>query len=146
MIRTPIIHPELLAGLARLGHGSQVLVADALFPHATGANPAAPCVNLNLTAGTVPAAQIVGLLGQMVQLEAATFMFDPGTDDGESPAVADFRASLSGHLHWGGKSVDWSGLDRFAFYEACRAPSVGLVIASGEVRPYANLLLTIGVP
>lgn len=146
MMRIPIIHPELLAGLARLGHGSQVLVADALFPHATGANPTAPRVNLNLAPGTVPAAQIVGLLGQVVHVEAATFMFDPGTDDGESTAVLDFRAALGGHTHWGGKQVEWSGLDRFDFYDACLKPSVGLVIASGEVRPYANLLLTIGIP
>ena len=32
-----------------------------------------------------------------------------------------------------------------AFYEATRADTLGLVIATGDVRPYANVLLTIGV-
>ena len=36
-------------------------------------------------------------------------------------------------------------LRRFEFYEAASAPDVTLVIATGEQRIYANLLLTIGV-
>lgn len=146
MMRSQIIHPELLAGLARLGHGSQVLIADALFPHVTGANPAAPRVHLNVTPGTVPAAQVVGLVGQAVNIESAAFMIDPEAERGESLAVADFQAGLADHRHGGGREIEWSGIDRFGFYNACREPSVGLVIATGEIRPYANLLITVGVP
>lgn len=146
MMRSQIIHPELLAGLARLGHGSQVLIADALFPHVTGANPAAPRVHLNVTPGTVPAAQVVGLVGQAVNIESAAFMIDPEAEGGEARAVGDFRAALIDHRHWGGRAIEWSGLERFAFYDACQASSVGLVIATGEIRPYANLLITVGVP
>jgi L-fucose mutarotase len=36
-------------------------------------------------------------------------------------------------------------LDRFAFYAAARSEDVALVIATGERRVYANVLLTLGV-
>lgn len=146
MLRTPILHPDLLAGLARCGHGSQVLIADALFPHATGADPAVPRVHLNLTPGTVPAAQIVALVAEACFIENAAFMVDPTSPQGESPAVLDYRALLADHRHWGGQQVTWQPIERMAFYDACREREVALVIASGEVRPYANLLLTIGIP
>lgn len=146
MMRTPILHPELLAGLARLGHGSQLLIADAMYPHATGVRPGTPVVNLNLTEGMVPASLVVKLIGEAVHLEHATFMFDPHADEGESSAVLDYKAILAEHRHWGGRHIEWAGLDRHDFYAACHAPSVGLLVTTGETRPYANLLLTIGVP
>ncbi|WP_333771874.1 RbsD/FucU domain-containing protein [Streptomyces sp. IBSBF 2435] len=36
-------------------------------------------------------------------------------------------------------------MDRFPFYDAARAPDTALVIATGDRRTYANLLLTLGV-
>ena len=36
-------------------------------------------------------------------------------------------------------------IERFAFYETARGTDVALVIATGEQRIYANILLTIGV-
>ena len=36
-------------------------------------------------------------------------------------------------------------MGRFEFYDAARDSDVALVIATGEQRVYANLLLTIGV-
>lgn len=143
MMRTGIMHPDLLAGLARLGHGSQVLVADALFPHATGANPDAPRVHLNLAPGLVGADDIIRLIAETVHVEAAAYMDSP---DGASEPVKGYQALLADHRHSGGQPISWQAIERFAFYDTCQAANVGLVIASGDVRPYANLLLTIGVP
>ena len=36
-------------------------------------------------------------------------------------------------------------LERFAFYDAAKGDSCCLVVATGEQRIYANILLTIGV-
>ncbi len=55
-------------------------------------------------------------------------------------------AALSAHRHGGGQRTSWEGVERFAFCEACHARSVSIVIATGETRPYSNLLLTVGVP
>lgn len=138
MLRYPVIHPDLLQVLAAAGHGSQILVADALYPHSTGAHPAARRIHLNLREGLVAASDIVAAIDDATYLEAASFM--QNAEGGDSPAVTDYRAQLA---H---RELAWIGIERFAFYEAARSPSVAAVVVSGETRPYANLLLTIGVP
>jgi L-fucose mutarotase len=54
------------------------------------------------------------------------------------PAHDGYRLALA-------DGVAWTELGRFEFYEACRTNDVAIVIATGEQRVYANLLLTIGV-
>jgi len=54
------------------------------------------------------------------------------------PAHEGFRLALA-------KGVAWTELGRFEFYEACRTNDVAIVIATGEQRVYANILLTVGV-
>lgn len=143
MLRGGILHPDLLRGLARCGHGSKVLVADALFPHATGARPEVERIHLNLSPGMVPATEVVRLIADACHIEAATWMWAP---DGPPDAVTEYRRLLADHRHWGGQEVRWDATERLDFYDLCRAPGVALMVVTGEVRPYANLLLTIGVP
>jgi len=45
----------------------------------------------------------------------------------------------------GDGGIDLEPVGRFEFYEAARSPNLALVIATGEQRVYANILLTIGV-
>ena len=144
MIRQRLLHPPLLAALAGAGHGSQVLVADALYPHDVGANPSAARIYLNLTPGLVAARDVIELIADACHLEAALFMEDE--HGAASQAVTEYRAALATHRHGGGREISWQGAERFAFYEACRRPSVSVVIATGETRPYSNLLITVGVP
>lgn len=144
MMRSGLLHPPLLAALAGAGHGSQVLLADALYPHDTGANPRATRIHLNLRPGLVAARDVLQLVADSCYIEAARFMED--ADGGASDAVREYQEALADHRHWGGQEVGWSSLERFAFYDACQSPSVSVVVATGEVRPYSNLLLTIGVP
>ena len=56
----------------------------------------------------------------------------------EPPIAGEFRAIL-------GRKVPVHAHERFAFYDLCKDPDTALVIASGEQRIYANILLTIGV-
>lgn len=144
MLRGPIIHPTLLEALARCGHGSQIVVVDALYPSVTHVNPEADRVELNLTPGIVPAAKILELVGESMQIEKATYMRD--ATGGVSEPVAEFQQLLEGHTHHCGDPVEWDSLERFEFYDAARGEDVSLVIVSGEVRPYACVLLTVGVP
>ena len=44
-----------------------------------------------------------------------------------------------------GKGLQLQPLGRFQFYDAARDRNTTLVIATGEQRIYANILLTIGV-
>lgn len=144
MMRSGILHPELLAGLAEAGHGARILIADALYPHSTGANPAARRVHLNLKPGLVAAADVLDLVAESVHLEAATYMEIAEGD--KSLLVHTYQTALTDHRHGGGKPISWQGLQRHDFYAACREPETSLLIATGETHPYANLLLTVGVP
>ncbi len=144
MIKHGMLHPELLAGLAAAGHGSQLLVADALYPHSTGAPATASRVHLNLRPGLVAAHDVIEVVAGTVPIEAAVFMTD--ADGDESEPVREYRTLLAPHRHDGDQEVAWSGLRRMDFYDACRQPDVCLLVATGETRPYANLLLRIGIP
>ncbi len=136
MLKTKLLHPEILAALGGAGHGSKVLIADGNFPFSTGANPGARRVYLNLAPGMVKATDVLRILIDAIPIEAAQVM-QPATGD-EPSIFNEFRAQLS-------KEIALQPLGRFEFYDTARLPDVALVIATGEQRVYANLLLTIGV-
>ena len=71
----------------------------------------------------------------VIPIEAAHVMVPDAGD--EPPIFSEFRPIMSGQ--------ELYILRRFEFYEAASRPDVALVIATGERRIYANILLTIGV-
>lgn len=136
------IHPELLNALGRAGHGSKILITDGNYPHETGANPAARRIYLNLAPGLLGVGQILDVLKTAVPIEQAGIMVPaadapPELRPARIEAHDEYRAALPG--------VEFVEIDRWDFYEEAKKPEVGIVIASGEQRIYANLLLTIGV-
>jgi L-fucose mutarotase len=136
MLRSRLTHPQILAALGSAGHGSQVLIADGNYPFVTGANAQAARVYLNLTRGFAPVDEVLAVLVEALPIEAAQVMMP--ASGVEAPIFRDFRRVLP-------SGVPLSTLERFAFYDAARSPNVALVIATGEQRIYANILLTIGV-
>jgi L-fucose mutarotase len=136
MLSYELTHPEILGALARAGHGSQVLISDGHFPHSTGAHPAAARVWLNLAPGVLSATEILRAVRGAITIEAARVMAPAVPED--LPAHADFRGLLPA-------AVQLEALGRWDFYDACKQDTVALVIASGDVRPFANILLTLGV-
>lgn len=136
MLKTKLLHPELLAALGSAGHGSKVLIADGNYPFGTGANASARRVYLNLAPGLVAVTDVLKVLAEVIPIEAAQVM-QPAS--GEEPSIfKEFRMLLP-------KEIDLAPLSRYEFYDAAREPDTALVIATGEQRVYANLLLTIGV-
>ena len=112
-----------------------MLIADGNYPFRTGANLAARHVFLNLRRGLVTVTDVLEVLAATVPIEAAEVM---RPDEGPEPEVfAAFRAALPG--------LDLRVHPRRAFYDRARQPDVGVVVATGEARVFANLLLTIGV-
>lgn len=136
MLTFALTHPQILHALACAGHGSKILIADGNYPFSTGANPAAEHVYLNLTRGFAPVDQVLAVLARAIPIESAAVMMP--ADGKEAPIFSDFRRQLPAGIELG-------FLERFAFYEAARSRDVALVIATGEQRIYANILLTIGV-
>lgn len=135
MLRTTLLHPEILSVLGRLGHGSKVLIADGNYPFTTGSNSAAAHVFLNLRPGLVNVTDVLETLITAIPVEAAHVM---QPHDGSTPPIfSEFAALLP--------TLELERVERFAFYDLARTNDVGLVIATGEARVYANILLTIGV-
>ncbi len=135
MLKTQLIHPEILEALGGSGHGGKVLIADGNYPFNTRANPAAKRVYLNFTAGKLGVVEVLEVLVGAIPIEAVDVMTPDG---GDEPSIfADFRRLLPG--------IELQKNGRFPFYDLARDPDCCLVIATGEQRIYANILLTIGV-
>lgn len=135
MIHGELLHPTILKALASAGHGSVVLIADSNYPFSTGAHPAAERVYLNLAPGLVRVTDVVRVLATTIPVEAAHAI---APDSGPEPAIfQEYRQLLPG--------VEIQTLGRFPFYEAARSVNTALVIATGEQRTWACILLTIGV-
>lgn len=136
MLKTELIHPEILGALGKLGHGSKVLIADGNYPMLTGSHPSATRVYLNLTPGIVSATGVLRVLVNAISIEGAEVMIP---ESGEEPGIfSEFRNLLPNELVL-------KPLGRADFYSAARDFNTALVIATGEQRIFANVLLTIGV-
>ena len=145
MLKTGLLHPQILAALARSGHGSKVLISDGYYPHWTTRGPNAEVVYLNLAPGKCTVTEVLEVLLTAVPVEAAEIMDTLKSGPyamKEDPAIwGEFRQIIKA----AGLTLELGKIERFAFYETASKPDVCLVIATGEQRIYANLLLTIGV-
>jgi len=145
VLKTLLLHPQILAALAGAGHGSLVLVADGNYPASTSRGPNVAVVHLNLRPGVVDAVTIVDALAQSVPVEEALVMAPMAQGAyamaDEPPIWAEFAAALAR----GGSPVPLQQVDRMAFYDLVATPQVALVVVSGDTRLYGNLLLRIGV-
>lgn len=135
MLTTYLTHPPLLAALAAAGHGSKVLIADSNYPHATAHGANAQVIHLNFTRGLVNGTDALAGIISVIPVESAAVMA-PGEEF--LPVHEEYKALL-------GEGVDVEIMERFAFYDACRSSDLAVLVATGEDRIYANLLLTVGV-
>jgi len=134
MLKTKLIHPEILKSLATSGHTGMVLIADGNYPFATLANPNAKRVYLNLAPGKLTVTEVLEILLTTIPVEAAHAM---RTADGTTPDIfEDFEDMLD---------VTIQKLDPQSFYDLAFDKNMALVIATGEQRLYGNIILTIGV-
>lgn len=136
MLKGPITHPEILQALGAAGHGSLVVIADSNYPFSTGSNPAAKHVYLNLASGKLTVTDVLEVLVEAIPIEAAEGI---APDDGPEPKIFEnYRELLP-------DGTPLSKLGRFEFYDKARTSDTALVIATGEQRTWACLILTIGV-
>jgi len=136
MLKSKLLHPDILRVLGTSGHFSQILIADGNYPFASKSRLEATKVYLNLMPGIPKTTDVLEALLDMIPIQEATVMQTP---EGELAPVLDEYATMlpSGTLI--------TRLERYAFYDAVCSPMTSLVIATGETRRFANLLLTMGV-
>jgi L-fucose mutarotase len=135
MLKSPLLHPEILSALGSAGHGAKILVADGNYPFETQAGNNAKKVYLNLAPGTVTVPEVLAVLNVAVEIEATETIVP---EDGTEPEIFRDYTEILGEK-------EMRPLNRYEFYEAARQDDVCLVIATGELRTFACILLTIGV-
>ncbi|HEY4328703.1 MAG TPA: RbsD/FucU family protein [Phycisphaerae bacterium] len=145
MLKTPIIHPQILHALGRAGHSSKILIADGNYPHFTKRGPNADIVYLNFAPGMMNVTDILAGIANSVPIELAEVM-EPARAGAyamknDPPIYEDFKKILKAR----NAALDLTRVERFAFYESAGTKDVTLTIATGDQRIYANILLTIGV-
>ena len=134
---SPCLSPELLKVLAEMGHGDEIILADAHFPgHSVNSR--------TLRADGLSVAQLLGAIIPLFELDSYAdplVMMQPVEGDELDLAVErDYMAAIRAHSPG---APDPKRIDRFAFYERSRYAYA--VVMSGDVRKYGNVLLKKGV-
>lgn len=133
----PCLGPELLKVLAEMGHGDEIVLADAHFPgHAvhTRVLRADGVAIATLLDGILP-------LFELDSYDAPLVMMAAVEGDSLEPAVeARYMQIVRRHVPGATPPVR---LDRFAFYT--RARQAYAVLMTGETAKYGNILLKKGV-
>ena len=127
MKKTGILHADLAAHLARLGHTDQFLVVDSGFP----VPPGVPVVDLRVVYGLPGFAPVLTAIADEVVIEHTLVATELA---GANPTIHDVIVGRFGELD----TVDHSELKR-------RAAAARFAVRTAEDTPYANVLLTAGV-
>lgn len=135
MIKSNIIHPELISTLAKCGHKTKILIADSNYSFVTNSSPNAIIIYLNLSPGMINATDILDALLTEINVESAILMDTPA--DFNPEIYQEYKDRLSAE-------VEFTSLERYAFYNTAKSDDLLLVIASGEKRRFANIILTVG--
>ena len=135
---SPLLSPELLANLARMGHGDEIILADAHFP--------AESFNSNVIRADglrIPALlnAILPLLELDAYVPTPLAMMAAVEGDQLDPQVErDYRSAIDRHAP---EAPQIERVDRFAFYE--RAERAFAVVMTGETAKYGNIIFKKGV-
>ncbi len=133
---SPVLSPELLKVLSEMGHGDEIVLADAHFPgHSVNERVLrADGVNVDtLLRGLIPLFELDSYAPPLIMMAAV------GNDALDPTVEQRYRQALFG----GASGPAIERIDRFAFYE--RAQKAFAVVMTGEVAKYGNILLKKGV-
>lgn len=135
---SPLFSPELLATLYRMGHGDEIVLADAHFP----GHSVHPLV---IRADGLPIDDLLGAILPLFALDSyvpdPVVMMAPVANDTADPAVAATYQTLIDSHSPGAPPIHF--IERFAFYE--RAKAAFAVVITSDTRKYANIILKKGV-
>jgi L-fucose mutarotase len=134
----PLLTPDLLHALAEMGHGDTLAIVDANFP-ATRIGRRVIAVR-GASSPEVLDAVLTLLPLDTSESPPACTMEVVGDPDAVPEPVADFAAVFTGHALG---DCEIGRLARHDFYDRTREAFA--VVATGEIRPYGNILLVKGV-
>ncbi|MCL2194724.1 MAG: fucose isomerase [Oscillospiraceae bacterium] len=132
----PCLSPELLKILAEMGHGDEIVLADANFPAASLAQHLVRADNSNIPT-LLDAILMYFPLDTFV--ECPVVLMDTGDANVRPPIWQEYSKCIL--RRDGDRPV--ALLERYAFYE--RAAQAYAIVATGETELYANVILKKGV-
>ena len=135
---SPLISPELLHTLYRMGHGDEIVLADAHFPGESHNTNVIRADGLKI-APLLEAIAPLLILDQYV--ENPLGMMDAVEGDALDPTVeSSYLAAI--RKSWPDTKPP-ERIERFAFYD--RAQAAFAVVMTGETAKYGNIILKKGV-
>ncbi|MFN7813501.1 MAG: RbsD/FucU family protein [Planctomycetia bacterium] len=146
MLHGTLLHPQILAALARAGHHSRILIADGNYPAANKRGPRADLVSLQVMPGVPTVAQVLeAVLGAVVIDEINTMGVDrsdsyAAATPGDPPVWAEYRRIIAA----AGSTCRLEPIVKWDFYKAVSGDDHVLTIQTADTAPWANLLLTLG--
>ncbi len=133
---SPAVSPELLKVLSEMGHGDEIILADAHFPgHSFNERVLrADGVGVDtLLRGIIPLFELDSYAQPLVMMAAVE------GDELDLTVEQRYREAL----FRGASGPEILRIDRFAFYD--RAKAAFAVVMTGEVAKYGNIILKKGV-
>jgi L-fucose mutarotase len=135
---SPLLSPELLATLNTMGHGDEIVLADAHFPADTMNEYVIRADGLKIPE-LLDAILPLMVLDQYV--DRPLIMMAAVEGDELDPAVEEsYRVSIDKHCP---EKPAIERLERFEFYD--RAQEAFAVVMTGELAKYGNIILKKGV-
>jgi len=135
---SPLLSPELLAVMCRMGHGEELVLADGHFPGHQFNDTVIRADGLNIP-------DLLDAILPLFEIDSydttPVITMDAVEGDSLDPKVeGSYAAAIARHSELNPKI---SRLDRFAFYD--RVEKAHAVVATGDVNKYANIILKKGV-
>lgn len=144
MLKTALLHPDILRIVARGGHHSKILIADGNYPAATKKGPNAELVCLQLTPGVPTVTQVLRTLLSALPIDHVNTMGIPPDDSyaqqGEPPVWAEYRQVIAES----GSKLTLEPILKWDFYQHVESPDHILTIQTADQSLWANVLLTLG--
>ena len=149
MLKTALIHPEILSVLATAGHHAKILIADANYPATTKMGPNAEIIYLNLAPGVLSVAEVLKHILAVHPVEEAVIMDplreDPAIagypEDWEPPVWKDYRKVFAES----DQDQELQKIQKWEYYDYVTTADHLLTIQTGEQEMYANICLATGV-
>ena len=135
---SPLLSPQLLEVMARMGHGDELVLADAHFPGESIGKRVVRADGLRI-------ADLLEAIMPLFELDSyvphSLIMMEPVPGDELDPSV---EGSYLVKIRKEAPAVSpVKRIDRFAFYE--RASKAFAVVMTGETSKYGNIILIKGV-
>ncbi len=135
---SPVIGPELLDALFRMGHGDEIVLADSFFP---GDSTNSRVIRADGLRIPILLDGILALMNLDSYVPHPLAMMAPVPGDQLDPTVeTSYRVPID--ARWPGTPAI-ERIERFAFYE--RAKKAYAVVMTGETVKYGNIILKKGV-